>query len=142
MVNVAMTLNKLPAIRGNLGRTDPDWERWTFSQFSEAVRQWTKRNPVDSSRPDKKKERHSKVFQAKSRECVYCGDVSHKAVDCTKIASVPERKEILAKKRCASIVRLGPTALQNVRAKRRAKNVESNSTHLSAIQLRLRKNTL
>ena len=99
MVNVAMTLNKLPAIRGNLGRTDPDWERWTFSQFSEAVRQWTKRNPVDSSRPDKKKERHSKVFQAKSRECVYCGDVSHKAVDCTKIASVPERKEILAKKR-------------------------------------------
>ena len=97
--NVAMTLDKLPAIHGDLVRTDPDWERWTFSQFSEAVRQWTKRNPVDTSRPDKEKERHSKVFQAKSRECVYCGDVSHKAVDCTKITGIPERKKILAKKR-------------------------------------------
>ena len=26
--NVAMTLDKLPAIRGDLVRTDPDWENW------------------------------------------------------------------------------------------------------------------
>ncbi len=54
--SVAMTLDKLPAIRGDLARTDPHWGKWTFSQLSKAVRQWTKRNPVDQSRPDKEKE--------------------------------------------------------------------------------------
>ena len=69
--NVAMTLDKLPAIRGDLARTDPDWEKWTFAQLSEAVRQWTKRNPVDQNRLDKERERNSKVFQAKSRVNVF-----------------------------------------------------------------------
>ncbi|CAB3996422.1 Collagen alpha-1(XXVII) chain B [Paramuricea clavata] len=97
--NVAMTLDKLPGIRGDLVRTDPDWERWTFVQLSEAVRQWVKRNPVDQSRTDRDKDRQIKSFHAKSRECVYCGDVTHKAGNCTKITSVTERKQILARKR-------------------------------------------
>ncbi|CAB3983668.1 Pol poly [Paramuricea clavata] len=97
--NVAMTLDKLPGIRGDLVRTDPDWERWTYVQLSEAVRQWVKRNPVDQSRTDRDKDRQIKSFHAKSRECVYCGDVTHKAGNCTKITSVTERKQILARKR-------------------------------------------
>ena len=28
--NVSMTLDKLPAIRGDLVRDDPDWENWDF----------------------------------------------------------------------------------------------------------------
>jgi len=44
--NVPMTLDKLPAIHGDLVRTDPDWEKWNFAQLSEAVRLWTKRNPI------------------------------------------------------------------------------------------------
>ena len=35
---VSMTLDKLPAIRGDLVRTDPDWESWSFAKLSEAVR--------------------------------------------------------------------------------------------------------
>lgn len=35
---VSMTLNKLPAIRGDLVRTDPDWESWDFASLSEAIR--------------------------------------------------------------------------------------------------------
>jgi hypothetical protein len=68
--NVAMTLDKLPEIRGDLARTDPDWENWTFAELSEAVRQWSKRNPVDQSRTDPDKDRQIKSFHAKSRECV------------------------------------------------------------------------
>ena len=44
--NVSMTLDKLPAIRGDLVRDDPDWESWDFTKLAEAIRQWTKRNPV------------------------------------------------------------------------------------------------
>ena len=97
--NVAMTLDKLPGIRGDLVRTDPEWENWTFAQLSEAVRQWSQRNPVDQSHTDRDKYRQIKSFHAKSHECVYCGDVTHKAGNCTKITSVTERKQILAKKR-------------------------------------------
>ena len=34
---VAMTLDKLPAVRGDLVRTDPDWERWNLAQLTEAL---------------------------------------------------------------------------------------------------------
>ncbi len=40
---VAVTLEKLPAIRGDLVRTDPDWEKWNFAQLTEAIP--TVRNP-------------------------------------------------------------------------------------------------
>ena len=36
--HVPMTLDKLPAIRGDIVRMDPDWENWNFSQLSEAGR--------------------------------------------------------------------------------------------------------
>ena len=102
--NTAMTLDKLPAIRGDLVRTDPNWEKWNFAHLSEAVRQWTKRNPVDPNRSERERERPAKVFHArrndfKSRDCIYCGDDSHKAMECIKISNVQERKQILLKKR-------------------------------------------
>ncbi|XP_068704539.1 uncharacterized protein [Montipora foliosa] len=37
---VLMTLDKLPSIRGDLMRTDPDWESWDFVTLSEAIRLW------------------------------------------------------------------------------------------------------
>ena len=43
---VAMTLDKLPAIRGDLVRTDSSWENWVFDNLTEALRQWTRRNPI------------------------------------------------------------------------------------------------
>ena len=46
---VSMMLDKLPAIRGDLVRTDPNWESWSFAKLSEAVQLWTRRNPVDTN---------------------------------------------------------------------------------------------
>ena len=64
--NVPMTLDKLPAIRGDLVRTNPDWEKWNFAQLSEAVRLWTKRNPIEeretSEQPNSKRDRSRKLF--------------------------------------------------------------------------------
>ena len=34
---VSMRLGKLPEIRGDLVRTDPDWESWDFAKLSVAV---------------------------------------------------------------------------------------------------------
>ena len=50
--NVSMTLDKLPAIRGDLVRDDPDWENWDFVKLPEAIKQWTKRNPVYEKEAD------------------------------------------------------------------------------------------
>ena len=49
---VSVTLEKLPTIRGDLVRNDPDWEKWDFNQFSNALRLWTSRNPVDNFNPE------------------------------------------------------------------------------------------
>ena len=43
---VAVTLEKLPPIRGNLTRTDPNWEEWNFAQLMETQRLWTRSKPV------------------------------------------------------------------------------------------------
>ena len=47
--NVSMTLDKLAGIRGDLVRTDPEWESWDFVKLVHALRQWVKRNPVVSN---------------------------------------------------------------------------------------------
>ena len=104
--NVAMTLDKLPAIRGDLVRTDPDWENWDFGKLAEALRQWTRRNPIDNKASDeqetKRRDLSNKFYHAlqhKAKGCVYCDDVNHKAVGCTKVKSASDRRQILAKRR-------------------------------------------
>ena len=106
--NVPMTLDKLPAIRGDLVRMDPEWEKWNFAQLSEAVRLWTKRNPFEeretSEQFNSKRDRSNKLFQArdgdgKPNKCVYCNDVTHRSSECQKISTVDQRKQFLAKKR-------------------------------------------
>ncbi|XP_044167470.1 uncharacterized protein LOC122951528 [Acropora millepora] len=112
---VSMTLDKLPAIRGDLVRTDPGWESWDFSKLSEEIRLWTRRNPVDTTRseqeqPAKRNPRLNKMYHArrddnKQRGFVYCGE-NHKAVECNKITNLSDRRQILLNKRlcfnCAS----------------------------------------
>ena len=105
---VSMTLDKLPAIRGDLVRTYPGWESWDFSKLSEAIRLWTRRNPVDITRseqeqPTKRNSQPTKMYHArrddnKQRGCVYCGE-NHKAVECNKITNLSDRRQILLNKR-------------------------------------------
>ena len=106
-----MTLDKLPGIRGDLVRTDPEWEKWDFAKLSEAIRLWTRRNPVDTKsnerdsgeRRNQKWDRSRKLYQARGqdfnpKECVYCGDVSHKPSNCQRITKIEERRATLAQK--------------------------------------------
>lgn len=64
-----MTLDKLPAIRGDLVRTDLDWQSWGFRKLAEALQQWTRRNPIDNKATEepenKRRERFNKVYQAR-----------------------------------------------------------------------------
>ena len=100
--NVSMTLDKLPAIRGDLVRDDPDWENWDFVKLAEAIKQWTKRNPVYEKEPDAqsgKTGKYGKVFHIKATKvCVYC-EGEHKTGECTVVTSVSDRRGILAKKK-------------------------------------------
>ena len=112
---VSMTLDKLPAIRGDLVRTDSGWEKWDFAQLSEAIRLWIRRNPVDQrereqEQPGKRNIRpqmhQSRMFHARHDAnskprcwpCVYCGE-DHRAAECTKVISVADRRQILINKR-------------------------------------------
>lgn len=109
--NVPMTLDKLSGIRGDLVRTDPNWEQWDFVQLAQAVKQWIRRNPIDAKTQERetteqqiRKRERSKLFQARNydykiQECVYCEDSSHKPSECQKVTSIDERKRILAQKR-------------------------------------------
>lgn len=101
-----MTLDKLPAICGDLVRTDPDWESWSFAKLSEAVRLSTKKNPVDTNQCEHEQEQQTakrnvrqqgRIYHTRRGDnpkprcwpCVYCGE-DHKAAECTKVTDVSD----------------------------------------------------
>ncbi|XP_028390985.1 uncharacterized protein LOC114515863 [Dendronephthya gigantea] len=89
---VPMTLDKLQAIRGDLVRTDPDWEEWDFAKLSEALRLWTRRNPIVEANEGEgnkslKQDRSSRrLFFSKSpeRTCAYCDGGTTRRFHATK----------------------------------------------------------
>ena len=95
-----MTLEKLPAIRGDLVRNDPGWETWCFIKLpvTEALKLWTCRNPIEST-----KERPNRNFQTQQREgkrtCMYCYTNDHKLLECTAVISLEKPKGILMRKK-------------------------------------------
>lgn len=103
---LSLTLEKLPIIRGDLVRNDPDWEALDFVKFTEALRQWTRRNPIDhfkleDSQSFRKRDRMLQTQQKRARKCVYCQEEDQKPPECGKIASQTERREfLLTKKPC------------------------------------------
>ena len=101
---VSLTIEKLPIIRGDIVRNDPDWETWDFVKFTEALRQWTRRNPIDNfktedSHPFRKRDRMLQTQQKRARKCVYCQAEDHKPSECGKVTSPTGRKDILASKK-------------------------------------------
>ena len=101
---VSLTLDKLPIIRKDFVRNDPEWETWDFVKFTEALRQWTRRNPTDNfkledSQSFRKRDRVFQTNQRRTRKCVYCQAEDHKPSECAKIASPTERREFLGTKR-------------------------------------------
>ena len=115
-----VTIDKLPGVQGDLVRSDSEWETWNLVQLAEAVRLWLQRKPVDLSRDDK------------PRGCIYCESSEHKAVECTKVTAVADRKQIL------STVRLEVIGLHNAKAKHHAKIVTRDTTPQYATNLKLK----
>ena len=98
--NVAMTLDKLSGIRSDLVRTDPVWEDWDYVKLTEALKLWTRRNPIDDM-AKKSRQREVKLYHGKfkDRGCVYCEEKEHKSSDCPKVVNIKDRKQMLARKR-------------------------------------------
>ncbi len=76
--NVALTLEKLPGIRGDLTRTHPDWESWDFIKLVEALHCWTRRNPIEQSNERSRGRDRRRLYHARDQEkqrgCVYFED--------------------------------------------------------------------
>ena len=132
----SFTLDKLPAIRGDLVRSDKEWESWDLDKLAEALWLWVRRNPVDTSHRDRdeeqeKKRREMKLFHSRlGRGCVYCDSSDHKTNDCQKVTTALIANKSLPRNIFASIVLSGATKQPNVRVKIHAKSVVSGTTHL------------
>jgi hypothetical protein len=100
-----MTLEKLPNIRGDLVRNDSKWEEWNYVQLTEALRLWTRRNPVEAKQDDPNKRERRNQYQIQQRKskqkrvCVYCNAESHRSSECDSILTLDERKKLLATKK-------------------------------------------
>ena len=78
--NVALTIDKLAGIRGDLVRNDDNWQNWDFVKFCDALSSWIHRSPVESSEdhrdetPNWRRDQISRRSYAKqqTRACMYC----------------------------------------------------------------------
>lgn len=112
---VRMTLDKLEGIRGDLVRTDDNWQDWDFPHLLEALRKWTIRNspkhreekpsqdklpPHKPMKPFLPKNRSYQTRQEerKRRPCVYCESVNHQSVNCDRVITLQERRRELNRK--------------------------------------------
>ena len=100
---VRMSINILSGIRGNLVRTDENWQEWDFTKFVYALQEWTERNPV-TIRSSDKPWRDSNAFNtqlgdALPRGGVYCDSTDHKPNECTEVSNTSERRKIFLRKR-------------------------------------------
>ena len=99
---VQITLDKLQLIRADLVRLDTSWQKWTFPQLVEALREWTIRNSLinQESRRDqpRRKDRLLQINQRRQKY-TYCNVDNHISSSCNKITTVEKRKKILKEKK-------------------------------------------
>ena len=103
------TFDKLEVIKNELALIDENWRDWTFKAFLETLEKWTINNPVQNSKGSFQRDRfkpQQKAFPMNredgprpSRGCVYCGSPEHRAVNCSKVTDVKQRRTILNSKR-------------------------------------------
>ena len=128
--NVRITLDKLPQVRPNLVMLDNDWKDWQFRDLVNALKQWTERNPpIDeqSNQNDSKDQKKDRMFQTHQERwrihpCIYCGETTHRSIECKKVEEVNERKKIiLDKKLCFNCTGEGHRA-NDCKSKRTCQN--------------------
>ena len=119
--NVALTIDKLAGIHEDLVCNDDDRQNWDFVKRCDALGSWIRRNPVESSEDHRDETPQSKRDQIARRSygmqqtgvCVYCEDPMHRGLECHRVTSFDERKNILAtKKLCFNCTRPNHRAIE------------------------------
>ena len=124
------TLNKLEVIKSELVLIDGNWRDWTFKEFLETLEKWTISNPLQGGCKQKAFFNREQRMHT-PRGCVYCTSTEHRAVNCTKVTDMSQRKSILASKRlCFNNVR-AHTEQHYARAKHLVTLAKENITHQS-----------
>ena len=85
------TFDKLEVIKNELALIDGNWRNWTFKEFLEMLEKWTINNPLQGARKQKAFVNREERMQT-PRGCVYCARIEHRAINCTKITDVRQRK--------------------------------------------------
>ena len=138
---MALTTDKVAGIRGDLVRNDDDWQNWDFVKLCDALGSWIRRNPVESSEDHRGETPHSKRDQIarrsyatqQTRACVYCEDPTHRGLECHRVTSFDERKNILGQRSSVSTAPDQNIEQSSVTAKFLAVIVPRNITHQSVI---------
>ena len=133
--NVALTIDKLSGIRGDLVRNNENWQTWDFLKLCDALKLWTRRNPVKSAElPPPKRDRsplrnyNTRQQEPKTRACVYCEDTSHKSSDCARVA-----RDFWRRKNFVLTVPALSTELPSALAKQDAISAQGNITLRSVL---------
>ena len=98
--NVRSTLNKLKGRRPDLVRRHEGWQDWGFKDLPAQIKIWREIHQVEVNtsnvRSGKQKTPlfHTRDLKRKkaTRAFVYCEEVTHKSVECTKVANAGSRK--------------------------------------------------
>ena len=100
-------MDKLGPVREVIVQGDDGWEEWKLEQLAEHLRKYVDRNPMksgDEGRFDSSiRPRERLLFgnghsNKKSFDrCAYCGSNQHRSVNCTRVLSIANRRDILRK---------------------------------------------
>ena len=85
------TFDKLEVIKSELVLIDRNWQDWTFKEFLETLEKWTINNPLQGGCKQKAFFNREERMHT-PRGCVYCTSTEHRAVNCTKVTDVSQRK--------------------------------------------------
>ena len=149
---VWMTLNKLEGIRGDLLRTDDQWQEWKFPQLVAVLRKWKVRNPPKCDdvedqgkqlkpltkppyKPPAKPQ--SRSFQTSQREVkrrprVYYNQPNHSSTNCDNSRRSPSEQSYLFIGNYALTAPVQITELRSAAALRNDHTAEGDTTHQSA----------
>ena len=96
-------MDKLKGIKPDLVRCHEGWQDWGFKDLLAQIKIWREIHPVEENTSDatsgKQKTPLFHTWDLEHETCVYCEEITHKSVECTKVANAENRKKILAKKR-------------------------------------------
>ena len=141
-------MDKLGPVREVIAQGDDGWEEWKLEQLTENLRKYVDRNPMKSGdegkfdstiRPGERllfgNGQGNKKGSGRCDRCAYCGSNQHRSVNCTRVLSIANRRDILRKnKLCFNCTGQGHSA-SNCRSRSCAQCGQKHHTSLCERQL-------